>query len=139
MKKILLAIAAVLLIVEVKAQSKTTFEMVSDSLWYVSEPAYGAVTTYEAFPVDNAQLTAEINNQMRQTAMLFEGGLACALVSVGSGVYYYYRGGNAMKTVSVLSGIGFACLSAISIVNLKTDRVVVTPNGVILRLGKPKK
>ena len=140
MKKILLAIAALLLIAEVKAQYKTTFEKVSDSLWYVTEPAYGGgMVTHEAYPVDHAQMTADINNRIRKATGFQIGGVACSAASVASVVLYTKSKEDVFITTSIITGVAAVCLECVALHNMFPERLAASPDGIILKLGKKRK
>lgn len=141
MKKILLVITALLLFPEVKAQYKTTFEKVSDSLWYVTEQAYGGgMVTHEAYPVDHAKMTADINNRIRVFASLQIGGAGCAVLAVAGSAAWINTGSSIGKIVAIGASAGAIVLSAAGLFTLASfDRVEVTPGGITLRLGKATK
>ena len=140
MKKILLAIAAVLLIMDMQAQYKTTFEKVSDSLYYVTEPAYGGgMVTREAYPVDHAQMTADINNRIRKATGFQIGGVVCSAASTASAMLYAKSKEDVFMTASIITAVAAVCLECAAVYNMFPERVTATPDGIILKLGKKRK
>ena len=140
MKKFILIMAMSSLISATHAQvAPTTFEKVSDSLWYVTEPMYGGgMVTREAYPVSNAIVTADINNRVRSAACFYTGGLICTTASLASSLAYARTKENVYNTASAITGVAAVCLYSVVLFKLFPDRVVATPDGVILRLGKKK-
>ena len=137
MRTIISIIAAVLIMAAAVPMRAQEWTKVNDTTYIRQFIHTDGVLTDFAEPVDMVALTAKINNDLRaaslcQAGCLASGGIAtvASLVNVNK----HLGKSKGLEAVSILFGIGGACLGVASIALLHQDKVFIGPDGVVIRI-----
>ena len=133
---------AALILAAIAPMDAQDFNKLNDTTW-VRQFVYsdGVVTEY-AYQVDQATHMAKLNNDMRTAALYQAGALGCGFACFGAAALnsIHYEGKskflNATTIVFGLAGLGFEIAS---IDKLCQKRVYMSPEGVVIRIGRVDK
>lgn len=131
-----LFIIAALTVAALSPMRAQDFTRVNDTTWIRTwEKKTGMVTQY-AYKADLNRIVIDNNNAMRIAGLCFIGGIGSAALAGASGLAYGKTSDKAFLVGSILFSVGALAADVTGCCMLIRKRVVVTPDGVVVRIGK---
>ena len=134
-----LFIIATIVLVSIAPLRAQEWERINDTTWARQYKTNKGIQLEYAYPIDANQIVVDNNNAMREAGACFLGSIGCA-VAAGTLVYV----GEETRSSSII--LGAIALGAMSLgleiggmCKLLRNRVYLTPEGVIVKIGKKDK
>lgn len=138
MRNIITIAVAVLIMAAAVPMRAQDFNRLNDTTWVRHTLQKDGVITEYAYAVDQAAHMATLNNSMRNTANLLAGSIGSAALA-SAAAYINYNNGNKnafLKASTLVFGMASVAMSVVGIVELHQERVYLSPEGVVIRIGK---
>ena len=134
-----LFIIATIILASIASLRAQGWERINDTTWVRQYKTNKSVQLEYAYPIDANQIVVDNNNAMREAGACFLGSIGCA-AAAGTLVYV----GEKARSTSVI--VGAIALGAMSLgleiggmCKLLRNRVYLTPEGVVVKIGKKDK
>lgn len=145
MRTIISIIAAMLIaLAEVAPVRAQEWQRVNDSTWQRMATSWpnSKPELETGTPITAMELAIETNRRNRQAGFCMLGSMGCVAISGGIALLNHSRVGAGSKSVDGLAiGFGVAALGlqVAGVVSLIGPRVSVTPEGVVVKIGRQRK
>lgn len=133
MKKTILF--AALLLAAVAPLRAQDFNRLNDTTWVRHFVHTNGVVTDYAYKLDQAALTAKLNNDLRSAALCQVGCLGTGALCMLEVYRYGQKQTNARLAAAIVFGVASLGCGIASVCKLYQKRVYVSPEGVIIRIG----
>lgn len=137
-----LIIIAAMVLAAIAPLSAQDFNKLNDTTWVRHFVHSDGVVTEYAYKVDQAAHIAKLNNDMRKFGLLEAGAVVAggvAALAELTNVKKHNGKNTALDMAAVVLGIGSVGMGVAGICVMIEDRLYVSPEGVIIRIGKVEK
>lgn len=143
-KQIIIAALLMAAIAPIKAQDLSQWRKVNDTTWVRYGENSQGVYSEIGIPVNHAEQLMGINNDLNKYANLETGVLVCGAVAAGCGVWATNRIQHNKSVLAPGVAIGVAGITALvlkvaGIKTLSRQNLYLTPDGVVIKIGKSNK
>lgn len=139
MKMIIKIAVAVLIMAAAMPMRAQEWTKLNDTTWVSYTLTKNGVITDYAYQVDQTKLIAELNNDMRRAALWQYASLGMSVATMIEGFRYASEPTDGRLAATIILGCATTAFFITSWYQLHNKKVFVTPEGVIIKIGRTDK